>query len=173
MPTSITLHDVLETLKKQALWTSRDVLISGQICGSNLQRVFTSGDGCCPQKALRWSFCQGSQIHVLFSEPKDCDPAGLVQITKTSESQKSEKNTKKNTKSPFPGWSPKIRKNYQKNTKMAQKSPFLYFFGNFFVFSGSNPGRGISYFFRNFFGFLGLRGFCNLYQARRVATQGT
>ena len=41
----ITSHDVLQPLK-QALWASRDVIISGQICGSKLQRVFTSGDGC-------------------------------------------------------------------------------------------------------------------------------
>ena len=89
---------------------------------------------------------------------------------KTPESRKYEKITKKNTKSPFPGWGPKIRKNYRKNTKMDQKSPFLYFFGHFFVFSGPDPGRGILLFFsRNFFVFSGFRGFCNLYQARRVA----
>ena len=48
--------------------------------------------------------------------------------------------------------------------------PFLYFLGNFFVFSGPDPGRGILHFFRIFFGFSGFRGFCNLCQARRVAT---
>ena len=31
---------------KQVLSTSRDVILSGQICGLKLQRVFTSGDGC-------------------------------------------------------------------------------------------------------------------------------
>ena len=31
---------------KQALSASRDVIISGQICGSKFQRVFTLGDGC-------------------------------------------------------------------------------------------------------------------------------
>ena len=45
MPKSISLHDVLEPLK-QALWASRDVIISSQICGSKLQKVFTLGDGC-------------------------------------------------------------------------------------------------------------------------------
>ena len=39
------LHDVLEPLK-QALLASRDVIIFSQICGSNLQKVFTLGDGC-------------------------------------------------------------------------------------------------------------------------------
>ena len=41
----ISLHDVLEPLK-QALLASRDVIISSQICTSNLQKVFTLGDGC-------------------------------------------------------------------------------------------------------------------------------
>ena len=45
MPTIISLHDVLEPLK-QALLASRDVIISSQICRSNLQKVFTLGDGC-------------------------------------------------------------------------------------------------------------------------------
>ena len=45
MPKSISLHDVLEPLK-QALSASRDVIISSQICGSNLQKNFTLGDGC-------------------------------------------------------------------------------------------------------------------------------
>ena len=40
MPKIICLHDVLEPLK-QALLASRDVIISSQICGSNLQKVFT------------------------------------------------------------------------------------------------------------------------------------
>ena len=40
-----TKHDVLEPLK-QVVSASRDVMISGQICGSKLQRVFTLGDGC-------------------------------------------------------------------------------------------------------------------------------
>ena len=41
----MTSHDVLEPLK-QLLLASRDVIISGQIGGSKLQRVFTFGDGC-------------------------------------------------------------------------------------------------------------------------------
>ena len=45
MPRNISAHDVLEPLK-QVLSASRDVTISGQICGSKLQRVFTLGDGC-------------------------------------------------------------------------------------------------------------------------------
>ena len=43
--TSISVHDVWEPLK-QVLWASRDVIISSQICGSNVQRFFTLGDGC-------------------------------------------------------------------------------------------------------------------------------
>ena len=45
IPKIISLHDVLEPLK-QALLASRDAIISSQICGSNLQKVFTLGDGC-------------------------------------------------------------------------------------------------------------------------------
>ena len=45
LPKMISLHDLLEPLK-QALWASRDVIISSQICVSKLQRVFTLGDGC-------------------------------------------------------------------------------------------------------------------------------
>ena len=45
MPKIISLHDVLEPLK-QALLASRDVIISSRICGSNLRKVFTLGDGC-------------------------------------------------------------------------------------------------------------------------------
>ena len=44
-PRIITSHDVLEPLK-QVLSASRDVIISGQICGSKLQTFFTLGDGC-------------------------------------------------------------------------------------------------------------------------------
>ena len=44
MPKIISLHDVLEPLK-QALLASRDVIISSQICGSKLQKVFTLDDG--------------------------------------------------------------------------------------------------------------------------------
>ena len=44
MPKIITSHAVLEPLK-QVLSAARDVIISGQICGSKLQRVFTLGDG--------------------------------------------------------------------------------------------------------------------------------
>ena len=45
MPKIISLHDVLEPLN-QALLASRDVVNSGRICGSTLQKVFTLGDGC-------------------------------------------------------------------------------------------------------------------------------
>ena len=45
MPKHISLHDALEPLK-QALLASRDVIISGKIRLSKLQRVFTLGDGC-------------------------------------------------------------------------------------------------------------------------------
>ena len=55
VPKIISLHDVLEPLK-QALLASRDVILSSQICGSNLQKVFT----------IRWrmlaaQFCQSDQ----------------------------------------------------------------------------------------------------------------
>ena len=55
MPKFITSHDVLEPLK-QVLLASRDVIISGQICGSKLQRVFTLGDGCYLPTEVRSSF---------------------------------------------------------------------------------------------------------------------
>ena len=42
---SLTSYDVLEPFR-QVLSASRDVIISGQICGSKLPRVFTLGDGC-------------------------------------------------------------------------------------------------------------------------------
>ena len=45
VPKIITSHDVLEPFK-EVLSASRDVIISGQSCGSKLQRVFTLGDGC-------------------------------------------------------------------------------------------------------------------------------
>ena len=45
MRTLITSHDVLEPLK-QVLSASRDVMISGQICGSNREMFSTLGDGC-------------------------------------------------------------------------------------------------------------------------------
>ena len=44
-PEIISVHDVWEPLK-QVLLASRDVIISSQICGSNVQRFFTLGDGC-------------------------------------------------------------------------------------------------------------------------------
>ena len=99
-----------------------------------------------------------------------CDPVGLVQITTTPESRKYEKITE-TIQNPLPGLGPENTKKLPK--KMAKKSPFLCFFGHFFVFSGPNPGRGILYFFRNFFLFSGCRGFCDLYQAHRVARNGS
>ena len=58
-PKIITSHDVLEPSKK-VLSASRDVMISGQIRGSKLQRVFTLGDGCwLPRKSCvagEWRF---------------------------------------------------------------------------------------------------------------------
>ena len=41
----ITSHDILEPLK-QVLSASRDVTISGQICGSNRGKFIRLGDGC-------------------------------------------------------------------------------------------------------------------------------
>ena len=44
------------------------------------------------------------------------------------------------------------------------------FFGNFFVFSGPNPGWGVCIFFVIFSDYRISGGFCDLYQARRVAS---
>ena len=60
-PKIIYLHDVLEPLK-QALLASRDVIISSQICGSNLQKVFTLGDRC-------WLPIGVAQTKAHFSSP--------------------------------------------------------------------------------------------------------
>ena len=70
-----------------------------------------------------------------------CDPAGLLQSPKPPEPRKYEKNTK----SPIPGWPPKIRK---KKTGKIQKLPqnsnfcavFVFLVCFFLVFSGANPG---------------------------------
>ena len=70
-------------------------------------------------------------------------PCGFGTDYKTPESRKSEKITKK-IQNP-PSWVG--ARKYEKITEMAQKSPFLYFFGIFFIFSGPNPGRGILHFF--------------------------
>ena len=56
MPTNIISHDVLEPLE-QVFSASRDVIFSGQICASKLQRIFTLGDGCClPTQVLELVF---------------------------------------------------------------------------------------------------------------------
>ena len=78
---------------------------------------------------------------------RSCDPAGLVQITKTSESRKYEKITK-NIQNPLRVGDRK----YEKITEKMQKSPtknhhFCIFSVIFFVFSGPNPGRGFCIFF--------------------------
>ena len=106
---------------------------------------------------------------VLF--PYACDPAGLVQITETPESRNTKKLPQKKYKIPLPGWGPKIRKNYRKNKKKGEFWAIFVFFRKFFRIFGPQLGKGdFVFFFRNFFIFSGLRGFCNLYQARRVAT---
>ena len=83
------------------------------------------------------------------------------------------KELRKNTKSPFPrvGARKYEKKKPPKNTKMVIFGAIFAFFRYFFRIFGPIPERGILYFFRNFFVFSGLRGFCNLYQARRVASQ--
>ena len=88
-----------------------------------------------------------------------CDPAGLLQSPKTPEPRKYEKNTK----SPTPGWPPKIRKKYRKNTKTAQKLPFrghFVFFRYFFRIFGAQPGVGDFVFFSYFRG-SGVFGLCS------------
>ena len=76
----------------------------------------------------------------------DCDPAGLVHITKTPESRKYEKILKKIQNPP----SRVGAREYEKITKKIQKWPqnhhFCIFSVFFFVFSGPNPGRGVLYF---------------------------
>ena len=58
------LHDVLEPLK-QVLSASRDVIISGQICGSNRGKCFTLGDGCWLPNSLRLrSWKKGSPLPI-------------------------------------------------------------------------------------------------------------
>ena len=79
------------------------------------------------------------------------------------------KKLRKKYEIPHPGLGPENTEKIPKNTKIAPKLPFLYFFGIFFRIFGAQPGVGDSYFFRNFFVFSGFRGFCDLYQARRVA----
>ena len=75
-----------------------------------------------------------------FRKTKDCDLAGLLQSPKTPKARKYEKNTK----SPTPGWPPKIQKKYRKKYENGPKTtifgPFLYFFCIFSVFPGVNPG---------------------------------
>ena len=82
MPKIISLHDVLEPLK-QALLASRDVTDvknSSQICGSNLQKVFTLGDGCwLPIGILFDSFgASTSWAHVKRVALCDINMAGLI-----------------------------------------------------------------------------------------------
>ena len=85
--------------------------------------------------------------------------------------RKYEKKYEKVTKSPTPGRAPKIRKKYRKNTKTVIFGPFACFF--IFVFSGPDPGWGISWLFHIFFVFPSLRGFWALYQERGIASLGS
>ena len=72
--------------------------------------------------------CRRRSNKELLSGSQGYDPAGVVQSPKTPESRKYEKITKKNT-NPRPQVAPR---------KHEKKLPFLYFFGNFFVFSGGD-----------------------------------
>ena len=90
--------------------------------------------------------------------------SGSYRAQKSPQGRKNEKNYEKITKSPT---QPKIRKNYRKNTKTVIFGPFLhFFFGNFFVFSGRNPGWGFCIFICFFFVFPALGVLCPV-QARR------
>ena len=123
---------------------------------------YDSKTGWAPLRCVIWSSL--TNMNVTEQSNEICDPAGLVQITKTPESRKYEKITKKNTKSPFPGWGPKRCK---KNIEKIQKWRFLGQFCIFSVFCSSfrAPTREGGF---CIFVFSGFRGFCNLYQARRV-----
>ena len=93
MPKTISLHDVLEP-SKQALLASRDVIISSQICGSNLQKVFTLGDGCWlpktkPRKGTWAGLCEDKLSQLLRQCPqknslhtlgKECVPRCLCKV---------------------------------------------------------------------------------------------
>ena len=67
---------------------------------------------------------------------------------------------------------PENTKKIPKKYKNGDFWAFLHFSVFFSYFSGPDPGRGFCIFFVIFFVFSGFRGFCNLYQARRVATCG-
>ena len=56
-------------LTGQVLSASRDVIISGQICGSKLQKVFTLGDRCwlAHSKALRARLLESEMFAETFS----------------------------------------------------------------------------------------------------------
>ena len=83
--------------------------------------------------------------------PSACDSAFLVYIEL--------KNPEK-LRNPPPRSGPEnTKKNTEKKTKTAQ-SPFSYFFGVFFIFSGPDPGWGLSLSFR-IFRISGLEGFWN------------
>ena len=101
-----------------------------------------------------------------LKKPPNLRACGAATEPETPESQKYEKITKKNTKSPTLGWAPKIRKKYENGPKLSDFVFFSYFFRNFFVFSGPNPGWAILYLFV----FLGFRGFWALSQLRKHAT---
>ena len=93
-----------------------------------------------------------------------CVLAELRQSPKTPESQKYEKITKKNTKSPTPGLGPENTKKLRKKYKIGQ---FWAIFVFFFYFRGPTRGGRFCIFFRNFFVFLGFRGFWALSQLRK------
>ena len=105
-------------------------------------------------------FCMQANVNL-----RPCGPGTDYKNPLNPENTK--KNYEKNTRSPFPGWGPKIQKNYRKNTKMAQKS--IIFSVIFSYFRAPTREGGSCIFFRDFFVFSGFRGLCNLYQARRIA----
>ena len=91
-----------------------------------------------------------------------CDSVGLVQGTKTSNPE----NTEKIQNPPFRFGPRKYRKTTEKIQKCPKNDHFCIFFGNFFVYSGPKPGRGILYFFV-FFRISGIQGFLYPVRARR------
>ena len=92
---------------------------------------------------------------------------------KPPEPRKYEKNTKKKYKIPHPGSGPKNTKKIPKKYENGPKMTIFVFFRYFFRIFGARPWVGdFVFFFRNFFVFSGFRGFWALYQASGIVRQG-
>ena len=126
-----------------------------------------------------WSFShktRSDKFGVTFDvdsaqQVKHYDPAGLVKIPKTPETQKYEKITKKSNPPPMVG-GPKIQKNTKKYKNCHSWATFVFFRVFCFLIFGASPWvegfAFVSSFLRHFWGF---RGFWALYQARGIASK--